>query len=80
MWSSLLITDGLSQPQRPQRFAAYDFHLPVRLQAEERNSLERLVRNWDDFREQLLPLVGEEATNSLWERIHGVTERNDAFD
>jgi hypothetical protein len=76
------IDHGRAFPSRngPQRFAAYDFHLPVRLQAEERNWLERLVRNWDDFREQLLPLVGEEATNSLWERIHGVLERNATFD
>lgn len=76
------IDHGMTFPRRngPQRFAAYDFHLPVTLRAEQRDRLETMVSDWESVRAELLGLVGEEAVNALWERVQGVLKRNATFD
>jgi hypothetical protein len=75
------IDHGMAFPRQngPQRFSAYDFHLHAALASNQRESLERMLSQWDEVRAELLPLLGEEAVNALFERIHKMLEHNGTY-
>lgn len=76
------IDHGMAFPRRngPQRFSAYDFHLKAQLAEADRQRLHTLLADWDGVRGEMLPLIGEEATNALFERVHGVLDHSGTYD